>query len=162
MNRQLIISVGLIQYQDKFLLTRRFDPNYPQWHHRWQLPGGKINPRESPLEALHREVLEETHLTIRDPDLLGVYTHHWQMAEWTQQTFILLYHCFVDHPHVILKPDENDAHMWEDIQKILTTENLLEGTVPMLQELYFKSRSRLQESFLKFSLNCSNIPFGEI
>lgn len=161
MNRQLTVSVGLVQYQDKFLLTRRFDLKHPQWHHRWQLPGGKINPQESPLEALYRELFEETRLTIQNPELLGVYTHHWQTAEGTQQTFILLYHCFVNHSQVILKPDENDAYLWEDIQKILTMENLLEGTVPMLQELYFKSRSCLQESFLKFSLDCSNIPFIE-
>src|SRR5262245_53935441 len=119
MNRQLTISVGLIQHEDKFLLTRRFNPEYPQWHQRWEFPGGKIQPQETPLEALHREILEETNLTINNPQLLGVYTQFWQLEKGTQQTFLLAYHCFADQPRVQLKPDENDAYAWMHPNSIL-------------------------------------------
>lgn len=142
LNRQLIISVGLIEYQGKFLLTRRFDPKYPMWHHRWELPGGKINPQETPLDALYREIFEETNLTITDPSLLGCYTHHWQVGDCVQQTFILFYHCKADHQNVLLKPDENDAYIWEDVDAIVKMDNLLDGTLPMLQELYFPFSSK--------------------
>ena len=141
MNRQLIISVGLIQYEDRFLLTRRFNPEHPQWHQRWEFPGGKIEPQELPLEALHREVLEETNLTINTPQLLGVYTHFWELEKGTQQTFILVYHCFADHPHVQLNPDENDAHVWMDPNNILEMDNLLDGTMAILKEFYLKPLS---------------------
>lgn len=139
MNRQLTVSIGLIQYEDKFLLTRRFDPKQLQWHQRWGFPGGKIQPQETPLAALHREILEETNLTINTPQLLGVYTQFWQIGEETQQTFILVYHCFADDQNVRLKSDENDAHIWIEPNRILEMDNMLDGTVAMLKEYYFLS-----------------------
>ena len=40
---------------------------------RWSTPGGRVETGESPLEALKREVLEETGLNITPGELLGVY-----------------------------------------------------------------------------------------
>ncbi len=39
----------------------------------WSLPAGGIEPGESPEEAIRREVLEETGLTVQDAELLGVF-----------------------------------------------------------------------------------------
>jgi ADP-ribose pyrophosphatase YjhB (NUDIX family) len=39
----------------------------------WDLPGGFPEEREEPLAALHREVREETGLTIGDVSLLGIW-----------------------------------------------------------------------------------------
>lgn len=44
---------------------------------QWNLPGGGIEPRESPLEAVHREVGEETGQRIRDVRLVDVLTSRW-------------------------------------------------------------------------------------
>lgn len=51
---------------------------------RWeiQLPGGGIEPGESPLQALHREVLEETGWRIARPRKLGVFRRHTFMPEY--------------------------------------------------------------------------------
>jgi 8-oxo-dGTP diphosphatase len=40
---------------------------------RWSTPGGRVEAGESPLDALKREVLEETGLSIAPGELLGVY-----------------------------------------------------------------------------------------
>ncbi len=53
---------------DRVLLTFQHQPT-PEF----QLPGGGIDPGESPLAALHREVLEETGWTIATPRRLGAY-----------------------------------------------------------------------------------------
>jgi 8-oxo-dGTP pyrophosphatase MutT (NUDIX family) len=44
---------------------------------RWTLPGGGIDPGESPVEALHRELWEESGQVVTAPRLLEVLTSHW-------------------------------------------------------------------------------------
>ncbi len=45
--------------------------NYPP--HEWTLPGGRVEPNESPLAALHREVMEETGCRIAIERHVGTY-----------------------------------------------------------------------------------------
>ena len=40
---------------------------------KWSLPAGRIEPQESPVQALIREVSEETGLTVKVERLLGVF-----------------------------------------------------------------------------------------
>lgn len=51
---------------------------------RWeiQLPGGGIEPGENALQALYREVLEETGWRIGRPRKLGVFRRHTFMPEY--------------------------------------------------------------------------------
>lgn len=135
MHRQLTIVLGLIEKDGKYLITRRVDPDHPQWHQKWEIPGGKINPGETPLQALHREMHEETQLTIHSPHLIGVHTHHWNTPSGVQQTFMLVYHCQTKDDEVVLCPEENDAFSWSTVEQMLQLENLLEGTVDMLNSI---------------------------
>ncbi len=48
----------------------------------FQLPGGGIDPGESPQAALHREVHEETGWTIGKPQRLGSYRRYCHMPEY--------------------------------------------------------------------------------
>ena len=59
------------------LLTHQMDPQ-PEY----QLPGGGIDPGESPLQALHREVFEETGWRIASPQRLGSFRRFVYMPEY--------------------------------------------------------------------------------
>ncbi len=59
------------------LLTHQADPE-PDI----QLPGGGIDPGESPLQALHREVFEETGWRIAHPRRLGAFRRFTYMPEY--------------------------------------------------------------------------------
>lgn len=55
----------------------------------FQLPGGGIDAGESPICALHREVLEETGWTVSNPVRLGCYRRFAYMPEydlWAEKT----------------------------------------------------------------------------
>lgn len=59
------------------LLTFQEEPD-PEF----QLPGGGIDPGESPVSALHREVYEETGWTISAPKRLGAFRRFVFMPEY--------------------------------------------------------------------------------
>lgn len=44
----------------------------------WALPGGAVEPGESPIMALEREVEEETGYLVLVKDLIGVYSTPWK------------------------------------------------------------------------------------
>lgn len=48
----------------------------------YQLPGGGIDPGESPVRALHREVYEETGYRIAPPRRLGAFRRFTYMPEY--------------------------------------------------------------------------------
>ena len=61
----------------RVLLTHQKDP-WPEF----QLPGGGIDPGESPLRALHREVFEETGWHIGQGRRLGTFRRFTYMPEY--------------------------------------------------------------------------------
>ena len=58
----------LIHKEDKYLLQDRIKKDW----RGYTLPGGHIEPDESIVDAVIREMKEETGLTIRNPKLCGV------------------------------------------------------------------------------------------
>ena len=63
-------SQALVERDGRLLLgRRRFDPGAGLW----DLPGGFVDEHEHPLEALHRELLEETGLEIEPTELVGIW-----------------------------------------------------------------------------------------
>ncbi len=59
------------------LITRQAEPES-----EYQLPGGGIDPGESAIQALHREVLEETGWKIANPRKIGAFRRFTFMPEY--------------------------------------------------------------------------------
>lgn len=70
-------AYALLLREGRVLLTHQNDP-VPEF----QLPGGGIDPGESPLAALHREVIEETGWAISAPRLIGRYRRYTFMPDY--------------------------------------------------------------------------------
>lgn len=133
-NKQLTIVLAVVENNGRFLILRRIDEN-PIWHHKWELPGGKIEPGETPQQAMQRELWEETGLSINDFELLGVATHNWDLPDYTQQTFIIAYRTQSKTDEIILQSDENDDYQWvthEEFEK----EDQLNGNKELITQLY--------------------------
>ena len=72
---QRVAVYALVESGRGILLTELSDRTWRPGE--WTLPGGGIDPGESALEALHREVWEETGQVLDEVEFLGVRTAHW-------------------------------------------------------------------------------------
>ena len=70
-------AYAILPRDGQLLLTWQGPP-----HREVQLPGGGIDPGESALQALHREVFEETGWRIANPLRLGVFRRFVYMPEY--------------------------------------------------------------------------------
>lgn len=97
-------SYGILLRGDKVLLTHQASPNSD-----FQLPGGGIDPGESPIAALHREVMEETGWRLARPQLVTHFKQIVFMPEydtWAEK----ICHIFVARPIACLGPPIEPEH----------------------------------------------------
>lgn len=79
------VVAAIIIEDGKVFATQR---GYGEWQGWWEFPGGKIEPDESPQQALKREIREELNAEISVGTLLAT-------VEWDYPTFHLTMHCFI-------------------------------------------------------------------
>lgn len=97
------VAAAVICDGDRILATQR---GYGDWKDYWEFPGGKLEPGETPEEALFREILEELDAKI----LIGEKI---TTIEYDYPEFHLTMDCFfarVAEGRLVLK--EHEAARW--------------------------------------------------
>lgn len=79
------VVAAIIIRKDQVFATQR---GYGEWKGWWEFPGGKMEPGESPQEALIREIREELDAEITIGPLV-------ETIEWDYPKFHLTMHCFI-------------------------------------------------------------------
>ena len=99
------VVAALIVHNGRIFATQR---GYGEWKGWWEFPGGKIEPRESPKDALKREIREELATEIR-------VERYVTTIEWDYPSFHLSMRCYlcsvVTGSLVLL---EHEASTWLD------------------------------------------------
>ena len=101
---------------------------YGEFIHKWEFPGGKVEPGEKDEEALKREIKEELAAYIEVDQYVG-------KIEWDYPTFHLdmnVYLCHLLNPHLELLEAENAK--WLD-KEHLDNEDWLPADRTILKEL---------------------------
>lgn len=97
------VVAAAIRREDKIFATAR---GYGEFKGKWEFPGGKIEPGETPQQALVREIKEELSVKIAVGELIDT-------VEYDYPTFHLSMDCFwceVVDGEIILK--EAEAAKW--------------------------------------------------
>ena len=103
--KHIEVVAAIIRRGNEIFATPR---GYGQFKDLWEFPGGKIEPGESPQQALVREIREELDATIEVGELL-------QTVEWDYPTFHLTLHCFwCELTCEALHLNEHEAASWLD------------------------------------------------
>jgi 8-oxo-dGTP diphosphatase len=92
------------------LLLHRADDDYLGG--LWELPSGGVDEGETLTEALHREVAEETGLTVT---AIGAYLGHFDyLSKSGKKTRQFNFTAQVAHESDTVKLTEHDAYLWAD------------------------------------------------
>lgn len=103
--KHIEVVAAIIRRGNEIFATQRGYGEFKDW---WEFPGGKIEPGESPQQALVREIREELDATIEVGELL-------QTVEWDYPTFHLTMHCFwCKLTCEALHLNEHEAASWLD------------------------------------------------
>ncbi len=97
------VVAAVIKVDNKIFATQR---GYGEFKDGWEFPGGKIEPGETPQEALKREVMEELDTEISVGDLIDT-------IEYDYPNFHLSMDCFwcgIVKGDLVLK--EHEAARW--------------------------------------------------
>lgn len=107
-----VVAAVIFDERGRIFATQR---GYGEWKDWWEFPGGKIEPGETPQQALRREIREELDAVIEVGELL-------RTIDYDYPTFHLTMHCFkcrLANGHLTLL--EHEAAKWlkpSDLQSV--------------------------------------------
>lgn len=95
----------------------------------WDVPGGRIEPQETLLEGLSREVGEETGLVVRVGDVLGVYESFATIKGEESHIIRVYYAAYLETTDAVTLSADHDLYEWvssEDLADKQLMSNLKE------------------------------------
>lgn len=98
---------------DVLLLKRMHPPRAGTW----TLPGGFVEPGESGLDALIREIHEETGLDVKNAFPQSAFPNNYTFGDVTYATFDMVYVCDLEG-EISLDGTEVDAHRWFAVSEL--------------------------------------------
>ena len=113
----------LTRKDGKVLVQNRIDPNWGGL----TFPGGHVEPGESLVDSIVREMQEETGLTIRNPKLIG--SKSWMQKDGSR--YLVLLYIATEYEGELHSSEEGDIS-WMTIEK-MRAGKMVEG-----MELYFR------------------------
>lgn len=98
-----VVAAVIIDVDRRIFATQR---GYGEWKDWWEFPGGKIEPDETPEQALRREIREELDADIQVGELLRTIDYDYPKFHLTMHC----YRCTLADGHLTLL--EHEAAKW--------------------------------------------------
>ena len=146
--KQVVVPFALIIKDGKVLMTKRNDPTRPDYHEKWEFPGGKNDLDENTIECVIRETLEETGYKINVVKMLQhIEVDSQKYPTFTYQVFLLPFVCVpIGQPGKLSDAESLDAG-WYDLDDVLK-ENLVPTNARMYEKLLPELKQVVKENNL--------------
>jgi mutator mutT protein len=107
MMKTIRVVAAVIRCEDKIFATAR---GYGEFKGQWEFPGGKIEPGETPQQALVREIKEELETDIKVGELIGTIEYDYPAFHLSMDCFW----CEVIEGKLVLKEAEDAKWLSKD------------------------------------------------
>jgi 8-oxo-dGTP diphosphatase len=97
--KKIEVVAGIIIHYDEILCVQRPSSKLPYISEKFEFPGGKIEPNESQIDALHRELKEELDISVDIKSFFLTVEHQYPDFELIMHSYI----CEVDSKTIHLK-----------------------------------------------------------
>ncbi len=133
------VSACFIEKDGKVLFLHRQDGK--SHANKWAIPGGKVDKNENALQAILREVNEETGITLHKENISFIKTVYISHSKTNGVSFIYhMYRAPYDGPFAItLSPSEHKGFTWVTISDALKMD-LMEDEAPCINIAYQESK----------------------
>ena len=125
MKRIEVVAAIIHDDQGRIFATQR---GYGDWKDYWEFPGGKMEPGETPEQALKREIWEELETRIEIERFVTTVEYDYPAFHLTMHC----YWCYVESGSLTLK--EHEAARWLEREK-LNSVNWLPADLSILKVL---------------------------
>jgi 8-oxo-dGTP diphosphatase len=135
-NKAINVVAGMVYREGKLLVCqRRADGAFPL---KWEFPGGKVEKRESDIDALRRELREELTIEMRQAVLVYQHTHRYPDGPTVSLVFYFIREFDGEAQNVVF-----EKISWVEIAD-LENMDFLEGDRLMIEKLLVDKDSLLR------------------
>jgi len=130
------VAAAIILHENKIFATQR---GYGEFKDGWEFPGGKLEPGETPQQALVREIREELDTEIEVGKLVDTVEYDYPAFHLSMDCFL----CKIKSGKLVLK--EHEAARWltretiNSVDWLPADKGLIERIAPLLVESSLRS-----------------------
>lgn len=126
--KKVNVVAAIINHNSKILCVQRGDNKFDYIAHKYEFPGGKIEPGESNEETIIREIKEELNMDIKPVKSYLTVEHQYPDFSLTMHSFI----CSCKSPELELT--EHIDFKWLDVSE-LDILDWAEADIPIVEKL---------------------------
>ena len=136
-NKRKIVVLGIIKNKDgKILISQRNEPELPEVHLKWDLPGGTNEFGESLEDTIKREIKEETGLEVSIKELVPYsVSKTWNYETHLSHTLLFAYICELQSGETKTNDQGINELKWIAIEEI-TLHTFLPTTQSFLEAIF--------------------------
>ena len=124
-----VVATCILKHQDKLLMVQRAKDPFKE---KWCFPGGKVEKKESVVDGLCREILEEVGMNLDREKLLEINNYLIEYGEFRYLMAVFCSNIQSIDPEVFLS-DEHLGYEWASLD-ILKTMDLIDGEREIIED----------------------------